>query len=168
MTGFTVVELLVVVVIISILTLITWNTIVNARDRAKQSATMADMHNLALAVEAYFIDFNYPPNGTDFLSVASLLKPYAFNEALPLHDHWRHYYGYASQSLDYAITSFGKDGVLGQELTWETRLEFERDIILVNGEFRYFPEDFYGNGNNGWHYGQDHGTGRPDGVPSKP
>ena len=63
----------------------------------------------------------------------------------------------------------GKDGLLGKELTWETRFEFERDIVLTNGHFRYFPDDFEvpqdGNHGNGHAYGKGHGRGKPPGLP---
>ena len=98
-------------------------------------ATIADMRNLSTAIEAYSVDFSLPPPSGAFTSVATLLRPY-HNQIVPVNDHWGHVYDYASDtSPSYSLTSFGKDGIDGFELTPSTRFEFERDILVTNGEF---------------------------------
>ena len=137
--GFSLIEVLIVVVIIGIIATITVSQLLHARDKARQGATIADMRNLSTAIEAYTIDNTLPPSSTDFADAAELLKPY-YNERVPTLDHWGHSYDYSSTlGGKYSLTSFGKDGVDGAELTPTTRLEFDRDIVVANGEFPGLP-----------------------------
>ena len=165
--GFSIAELLAVLAILGIITAIAVSGVLGARDKARQAATMADMHHLAVAIAAYTIDHNFPPASTgDFADVASVLEPYHLNSAVPEIDHWRNLYDFVSAAEHYSLISYGKDGVDGADLTWDTRLEFDRDIVMVDGEFSYLVDiSQQPDQNNGHHYGQDHGTGKPDGVP---
>lgn len=64
--GFTLVELLVVVAIISILASIALPNFQNAQIKAKVTAAFAEMRSLATAIEAYQLDHNtYPLDGND-------------------------------------------------------------------------------------------------------
>jgi general secretion pathway protein G len=136
--GFSLIEVLVVLVVIGIIMSITVNALLRARDKAKQGATIADMRNIATAIEAYAIDHTLPPS-TDFESIAVLLEPY-HNQNIPVTDHWGHAYDYTRASIrDYSLTSFGKDGIAGEDLTPETRFEFDRDIVVTNGRFPGLP-----------------------------
>lgn len=91
--GFTLVELLVVVAILTILSIIGTFNISNARVSAQVSRAYADMNAIGLALESYFVDENsYPPNvrtvqsfNGGFLRVASirLTTPISYLGALP-------------------------------------------------------------------------------------
>jgi prepilin-type N-terminal cleavage/methylation domain-containing protein len=59
--GFTLIELLIVVAIIAILAAIAVPNFLEAQTRAKVSRVKADQRSLAVAVEAYQIDWNTPP-----------------------------------------------------------------------------------------------------------
>lgn len=59
--GFTLIELLIVIAIIAILALIAVPNFLEAQVRAKVSRALADMRSLAVAVEAYSVDWGRPP-----------------------------------------------------------------------------------------------------------
>ncbi|MBI1292926.1 prepilin-type N-terminal cleavage/methylation domain-containing protein [bacterium] len=63
--GFTLIELLIVVAIIAILAAIAVPNFLEAQVRAKVSRTQADMRSMALGVEAFRVDNNKYPEGTD-------------------------------------------------------------------------------------------------------
>ena len=111
------------------------STLLNARDKARQGATISDMRNLSTAIEAYSVDYSFPPATMAFSQVARLLEPYN-NHSVPVVDHWGHNYDYTRTGHQgYSLVSFGKDGVDGADLTPETRSEFNRDITMIDGKF---------------------------------
>jgi general secretion pathway protein G len=133
--GFSLIEVLIVIVVIGIIMAITVSALLNARDKARQGATIADMRNIATAIEAYTVDHSVPPVTQAFTNIAVLLRPY-HNQNVPVDDHWGHIYTYVRDvDGDYSLTSFGKDGVDGDDMTPETRYEFTRDIVVTNGKF---------------------------------
>ena len=140
-SGFTIVELLVVVVIVGIVASIALIALMNALDKARQRATMADMRTISKAIETYMVDNNLPPSaagGVDELVAA--LTPY-HSTVLPTRDHWRNAYQFSSDSAgNYTIESLGKDGVDGADITLSSRFDFELDIVLANGVFVAAPE----------------------------
>ena len=58
---------------------------------------------------------------------------------VPVNDHWGHRYRYERTSDSYSVTSLGRDGIDGLDIDHDTRLEFDRDIILSNGVFTASP-----------------------------
>lgn len=64
-TGFTLIELLVVIAIITVLIAIALPVYSRAREKARQSACMANMHQLAISVRMYALDFGHFPGPYD-------------------------------------------------------------------------------------------------------
>ena len=152
--GFTLIELLIVVAIIGIIVAIAVVNMLNAIQRARQKRTMADMKNLATAIEAYAVDWNaYPaaagyampsglslPTGT-LGSVSGSISP-TYLRMLPLVDGWDSYftYGASTAKSDYALRSSGADGIAETSPAFGITTDFNADIILVDSTFVQFPE----------------------------
>jgi len=140
-SGFTIIELLVVLVIIAILVAIALVSVLNALDKAKQRATMADMRTISKAIEVYMVDNSVPPADTGGLAaLVTVLTPY-HSSVLPIEDHWRHGYAYSSDRAgSYTIESHGKDGLDGGNVSMGSRFDFDLDIVLADGVFVAAPE----------------------------
>ena len=108
--GFSLVELLIVTVVLGIIMAITIATLANALDKSRQGATIADMRNLAAALQAYQVDYSVLPADDDFAIVAQSLR-YHDDAKIPVNDHWGFTYHYETESGGYTLRSFGKDGV---------------------------------------------------------
>jgi general secretion pathway protein G len=140
-SGFTIIELLVVVVIIGIVASIALVSLFNALDKAKQRASMADMRTISKAIETYMVDNNVPPSDAGGIaSLVTVLTPY-HSSVLPVNDHWQHSYNYTSDRFgNYTIESYGKDGTDGADVSLGSRFDFDLDIVLANGVFVAAPE----------------------------
>jgi general secretion pathway protein G len=140
--GFTLVEVLVVLVVLGIVAALALVALFNALDKAKQRATMADMRSISRAIEAYAVDHGFPPASSagTVAELVPLLVPYQ-SSVLPHRDHWGHEILYERDgSGNYTIVSLGKDGADGPDISYDTRFEFDRDIVLANGQFIASPE----------------------------
>jgi len=95
-TGFTLIELLIVVAIIAILAAIAVPSFLEAQVRAKVSRAKTDMRTIAVAEEAYRVDWNtythsngaqwnpWDPNGGRWGGFAELTTPVAYMTSIPL------------------------------------------------------------------------------------
>lgn len=139
--GFTLVELLVTLVILAIVVAIAIVALMNALDKSKQRATMADMRTVSKALEVYSVDNGHLPSDSGGMdALQSVLIPYQSN-VVPVKDAWGHPYSYSRDVLgNYTVESFGKDGADGAAITVATRDDFNRDIVLVNGQFVAAPQ----------------------------
>lgn len=125
--GFTLIEIMVVVVIIGVLGAIVVPQFMSRPDQAKVTAARTDVQAISTALEMYRLDtFSYPstqqglealvkrPTGTP---VAKNWNPQGYLKTLPL-DPWGSPYQYlnpGTHSAGYDLFSFGSDGVLGGE-----------------------------------------------------
>jgi general secretion pathway protein G len=140
--GFTLIELLIVVAVIGILTAVAIPTLLNAVDRGRQKRTMADLHTIATAIQAYTIDFNHCPLAADISSLAAELNG-DYAKRLPTHDGWAHAFVYTgTAAAGYTVGSVGKDGgnTLSLEGSGGPTSELDADIIYSNGQFLQWPE----------------------------
>lgn len=127
--GFTLIEIMVVVVIIGILGAIVVPQFMSRPDQAKVTATQTDIQAIATALEMYRLDnHDYPSTqqGLEALSkrpsglpAARGWNPHGYLKSAPV-DPWGTPYQYLnpgvhSQDGSYDLYSFGADGVAGGE-----------------------------------------------------
>ena len=85
-SGFTLVELLIVVAIIGIITAVAVPSLLSAVDRSRSTGTMANMDKLAEAIQMYEIDHvGYPEVGSlsALEDVGATLAPFLQGEYMP-------------------------------------------------------------------------------------
>ncbi len=140
--GFTLVELLIVVAIIGILAAIAVVNLNDSLNRSRQSKTLANMRNLAQAIQAYESDHSMlPPDGTDAYTLAQLCEGGGLFTNIDPEDGWRNPLVYTANAQQFTLESYASDGADGpQDITPTTKLEFDYDIVLVDGSFVNSPE----------------------------
>lgn len=132
--GFTLIELMVVIVILGILAAIIAPRIIGRTDEAKVTEAKVQIRNLETALKMYKLDNGYYPSTEQGLD-ALVKKPaigiipkswrdggYLENKKVP-NDPWRNPFVYFSPGLhgDYDIISYGANGAKGGE-------GFDKDI----------------------------------------
>lgn len=119
--GFTLVELLIVMVILGLLASIVAPRMFSKVDSAREGTAKAQMQVLATSLDSYRLDIGYYPQNLDEL-LSSEQKmwdgPY-FPQKIPL-DPWGNEYSYSPSSEDkssemFMLKSFGRDGKPGGE-----------------------------------------------------
>jgi type II secretion system protein G len=140
-SGFTLIELLIVVAVIGIVAAISIISYFTALDKAKQRATMADMRSVSRALEAYIVDNNFAPDDSGGVNtLTGILIPYQIN-VVPVRDHWGTLYNFESNAFDsYTLESYGKDTLPGADISYNTRMDFNLDIVISDGVFKAAPE----------------------------
>ena len=128
--GFTLVELMVVIIILAVLTGIAIPSYLALRNRARIQATRSELQNIATAISVYEADMEDWPDALADLEAndSSGTGPYMAN--VPSQDAWGELYQYAADAPaagDYRLYSFGPDQ------TDDTGAD--DDIVIVNGVF---------------------------------
>jgi general secretion pathway protein G len=110
--GFTLVELMLVVIIIGTLVAMVMPRLAGRTEQAKRAAAKADIEaNISSALDLYEIDHgSYSENLEVLLEKKDCKGPYLKKKAI---DPWGHEYKYTYPGThgDYDLYSFGKDGV---------------------------------------------------------
>ncbi len=125
--GFTLIEIMVVVVIIGVLGAIVVPQFMSRPDQAKVTAARTDIQAISTSLEMYLLDtFNYPSTqqGLEALTtrpagppLAKNWNPQGYLKNMPL-DPWGTPYQYlnpGTHSAGYDLFSLGSDGVAGGE-----------------------------------------------------
>jgi prepilin-type N-terminal cleavage/methylation domain-containing protein len=138
-SGFSLTELLIVLLIISILAGIIIPAMINALDKGRQKRTMADLRLLGGSIETYCVDNSVYPIGT--AANLNVLVPEYMN-TLITKDAWSHDLIYTGTALDYTLGSAGKNGGATLALTGSggPSHAFDDDIIYRTGTFVQWPE----------------------------
>jgi general secretion pathway protein G len=118
--GFTLIEIMVVILIIGLLALMVVPRLRGVADRAKRTKAQADIAELKQALDRYYLDNGSYP--TTDQGLQALVSPPSsgrtpnnyeqggYIEKLPT-DPWGNQYFYQSDGSTYALKSFGPDGV---------------------------------------------------------
>jgi type II secretion system protein G len=132
---------MVVLVILAVVAAIAIVALMNALDKSKQRATMADMRTISKGIEVYAVDHGFFPSAASGMTgLQTSLIPYQIS-VVPINDAWGHSYRYSRDDQgNYSLESFGKDGADGAEITVATRDHFDQDILIVNGQFVAAPQ----------------------------
>jgi general secretion pathway protein G len=124
--GFTLVELMVVIIILAVLTGIAIPSYLALRNRARIQATRSEMTNIGTALEMYNADYEDYPALADYPGHLTGGGPDAiiYMAIVPADDAWGNAYVYALPvGGGYTLTSWGPDEAAGGG----------DDIIMTNG-----------------------------------
>ncbi len=117
--GFTLVELLLVLVILALIGGLVLPSIIGKAEGAKAKAAASQVSRLAMAVESYYLDTGATPESLQQLvedpGAAGWNGPYV--KAASLKDPWGHEYEYVfpGEHGEFDITTLGADGQPGGE-----------------------------------------------------
>lgn len=134
-SGFTLIELMVVMIILGLLAALVAPKMFGRVGQAKQKAASAQIELLGTALDSFRLDVGRYPTSSEGLEALIQMPsgveqwngPYLKKEEIPL-DPWRNAYHYESPGNhgDYDLYSYGKDGTAGGE-------EEDTDIVSWKG-----------------------------------
>jgi general secretion pathway protein G len=120
--GFTLIEIMVVILILGLLATLVVQSLRGATDKAKRTKAMADIAELKTALDRYYIDNGSYPSSDQGLQ--ALVAPPAradgtgggdeggYIRRVP-NDPWNNPYVYQSDGNTYTLKSYGADGAEG-------------------------------------------------------
>lgn len=138
--GFTLIEMIVVVAIIGIIAAIALPNLMNAMDRSRQNATVADMRTVATALERFAFDHYGYPVVDGIAGLRAELAP-RYLKKLPVEDAWDHplVYEVDETGVTFTLLSPGKDGELQPPTVAAATVaaadDFAADIVMIDGVF---------------------------------
>lgn len=152
--GFTLIELMIVVLIIGVLAAIAIPNLLTGLQRSRQKRTMADMRTIATAWEARATD-NSRYNAAGYTTLAVqiqlselevLINP-TWIRTVPDRDGWGNRWQFRTEfatsssnnAQRYQIISYGSNGV-SEGSTVGVTTNFDCDIVYENGSFVVYPE----------------------------
>lgn len=145
-SGFTVVELLIVVIILGVISVIALPQFTNAQDKARQSQTVSHMKTIASTLLLYNLDQGtYPTNiGIDELAVIleGSNEEVTYIASLPRKDGWGQLFQVSLNEDSFTIWSCGKNNGDSCDLVADPVgqvSKFTEQIILRDGSFLQFP-----------------------------
>ncbi|HTW89642.1 MAG TPA: type II secretion system major pseudopilin GspG [Candidatus Binataceae bacterium] len=122
--GFTLIEIMVVILILGLLATIVVQSLRGSIDKAKRTKAEADISSLKTALDRYYLDNgSYPTTDQGLQALISAptsgqiptnYEQGGYIERVPP-DPWGHAYFYQSDGNGYILKSFGADGVEGGE-----------------------------------------------------
>jgi general secretion pathway protein G len=144
--GFSLIELMIVLVIIGILVSILIPNMLDATHRAKQRATVGELRAWGNALGAYMTEVGTVPPGTgapvNASTIHNLLVPYAVS-ALHDVDAWKFNLLYIAPPPpgpnNYTVMSRGKNGAIDVCVTPASWFNYVEDIAISDGLFVCSP-----------------------------
>ena len=122
--GFTLIEIMVVILILGLLATIVVQSLRGAADKAKTTKAKADLAEIKTALDRYYLDNGYYPSTDQGLSAlvspptsgrqAANYESGGYIERLPA-DPWGNQYFYQSDGNTYVLKSYGKGGSESQD-----------------------------------------------------
>lgn len=108
--GFSLIELLIVILVIAVLTGIAVPTYMLITARAKESGVENEMMNIAKALELHNVDNQAYPAPSNY---PEILEERNYMALVPINDLWENEYIYDSDGNSYTLESHGIDGTDG-------------------------------------------------------
>jgi general secretion pathway protein G len=118
--GFSLVELLIVIMVLAVLTGIAIPVYWLITARARETATESEMVNIAKALEIHNSEKLIYPLTSEY---PEALEDNDYMAVVPLADAWENNYSYDSDGINYTLKSRGMDGVEGNS----------DDIVITDG-----------------------------------
>ncbi len=120
-SGFTLIEIMVVVFILGLLVTLVAPKIIGRTDEARRTKAMADIKGIEEALHLFKLDNGFYPSTTEGLQAlvqrpanARNFSPDGYLEKVPV-DPWGNPYAYFSDGQEIIIKSYGGDGQEGGE-----------------------------------------------------
>lgn len=110
--GFTLIELMVVIVIIAGLATIVGVNVLGALSDADRATAQAQIRTFSTALVTYKIQFNKFPANLEGLVNNSKNRNFLDSNTVPV-DPWGNPYSYKSEGRNFTIVSYGEDGTPG-------------------------------------------------------
>ena len=120
-SGFTLIEIMVVVFILGLLVTLVAPKIIGRTDEARRTKAMADIKGIEEALHLFKLDNGFYPSSAE--GIAALVQkpanarnynPDGYLDKLPV-DPWGNNYAYFSDGQEFIIKSYGADGQEGGE-----------------------------------------------------